>query len=82
MEKFSKAITFISQICHLKNSHFSQLDHFNAIFRLILNLTLSKTKSWPRDTEQLKCHVSDIVIDFIFLSRLVDLKQKTVRTEH
>lgn len=55
---------------------YSQLDPFNSILRLIFILTLSKTKSWLHDIEQLKCHISDMAIDFIFLSRLEDFKQK------
>lgn len=55
---------------------YSQLDPFNSILRFIFNLILSKTKLWLYDIEQLKCLSSDMVIDFIYLSRLVNLKLK------
>lgn len=55
---------------------YSQFDFLISILRLIFNLTLSKAKLWLHDIEQLKCHISDMVIDFIFLSRLVVFKQK------
>lgn len=71
MERLSKVITCISQACHLKNSHIHNLIPFTLFLDSIL-ISLSKTKSWLHNIEQFKCNLSEMIIDFIFLSTLVD----------